>query len=87
MFVTGGIREKQPLHVGCDVEREQCNWLLGLMALFDLLAEKLLGENHPEGEESNKCSGCCDGDHAGESSEIVITLVSTQVVTRLLRGC
>ena len=52
-----------------------------------LLAEENPGNNDPEGEESCESSGGGDGYHWLASSEIVVTLVSGQVVTSRLRRC
>ena len=41
------------------------------------------GEIHPEGEQSDEGSGGGDGYHSGRSSELVVSIVSAQVVTRL----
>ena len=56
-------------------------------ARWGLLAEEFLGENHPEGEQSDKGSGGYYGYHSGRSSEFVVTIVSPQVVTPFLHGC
>ena len=52
-----------------------------------LLAEENPGKNDPEGEESCESSGGGDGYHCLVSSEIVMTIVSGQVVTSCLRRC
>ncbi len=52
-----------------------------------LLAKKNPGKNDPEGEQSGESSSGGDGYHWRVSSEIVITIVSGQVVTSCLRGC
>lgn len=52
-----------------------------------LLAEENPGKNDPEGEESCESSGGGDGYHWLASSEIVVTIVSGQVVTSRLRRC
>lgn len=52
-----------------------------------LLAEENPGKNDPEGEESCESSGGGDGYHWLASSEIVVPIVSGQVVTSRLRRC
>lgn len=52
-----------------------------------LLAEENPGKNDPESEESCESSGGGDGYHWLASSEIVMTIVSGQVVTSSLRRC
>ena len=52
-----------------------------------LLAEENPGKNDPEGEESGESSSGGDGYHWLVSSEIVMIVVSGQVVTSCLRRC
>ena len=52
-----------------------------------LLAEENPGKNDPESEESGESSSGGDGYHWLASSEIVMVVVSGQVVTSCLRRC
>ena len=55
--------------------------------LNSLLAEEFLGENHPEGEQSDKGSGGGECNHSGCPSEFVVPLVCRPVVTLLFHEC
>ena len=52
-----------------------------------LLAEENPGKNDPESEESGESSSGGNSDHSLVSSEIVMSIVSGQVVTPCLRRC